>query len=578
MSDSAAPREPQKRLQLTRRDRVAYLIIFALAAIVMLPIFLQYFPNGHDAAWHYRWAGGFINALAEGSLYPRWHAEADFGQGSPVFIYYPPLSFYVVAAFSTVATEPIAAIKLACWLALTLSGLTMYAFGRSFFSCSISLLAAAFYLLAPYHLFDLYTRSALSEFWAIAWVPLLLHTARRACLGGEARAVAYLAMSYALMVFTNVPIAFAITVALVIYVLCMTRDLRRLTRFAAGLTLGAGLAAIYAVPVVFERKYVNIDRILGFYRDLFLYTDLGSVFNAPAAAPGPGTDLFLINSNWIALGLLPLFALASLIIWNRRGLDSHSRFDAPTRRAIWVITAFSLLMTARISLPIWQVIPGISVIQFPTRWLLIVSAGVSLLVADSISILPRSGKLRFIYAGALASAIAFNLAISALTVARTPLNDRWYKGRQLSNIETREYHPVWWDGERHEELEEAPAIVSSGDAHVSAIDDSGVRQSYEVSASTESALRFRTLYFPGWVARADGRAIGIEPSKEGNILLTIEPGERTLTLSFEDTWPRSAGKLLSVISFMLWLAILLRPVFRIRRQSLESESETVSRG
>ena len=544
----------------------------------MLPIFLQHFPNGHDSAWHYRWAGGFINAIAEGSLYPRWYAEANYGQGSPVFIYYPPLSIYAVAAFSTIATEPAEAMKLACWLALSLSGVTMYAFGRSFFSRVVSLLAAAFYMLAPYHLFDLYSRSALSEFWAFAWVPLLLHTARRTLLEGEARAVAYLAMSYALMLLTNVPIAFAITLALLIYAPCMTRDLRRLMRFAAGMMLGAGLAAIYAVPVAFERKYVSIERILGFYRDLFLFGELGPVFAAPVAAPGSGTELFLINSDWIALGLLILFALASLLIWNKRRLYEHGRFDARARRAIWLITAFSLLMTIRISLPIWEMIPGISVLQFPTRWLLIVSAGVSLLVAASASILPRSGKLRFIYAGALASAIVFNLTISALTVARTPLNDRWYKGRQLSNIDTREYHPVWWDGERHDELEESPFIVSSGDASVSAIDDSGTRQSYEVSARTESALRFRTLYFPGWVARADGKVIGIEPSEKGNILLTIEPGEHTLTLSFEDTWPRRAGKLLSAISLMIWLAILLQPVFRAGPLSLKRKSETISRG
>jgi hypothetical protein len=568
MADSGDACESRKRLRITRRDQAAFLTILSLALLAMLPIFLRHFPKGHDAAWHYRWAIGFTNAIREGSLYPRWHAEANFGQGGPSLLYYPPLSFYAVAAFSAFVREPIAAIKLACWLALSLSGLTMYAFGRSFFSRGISLLAATVYMLSPYHLFDLYARSALSEFWAFAWVPLLLHAGRRACLEDEISAVPYLAISYALLILTNVPILFAATFVLLIYALCITRDLRRLLRFAAGMILGAGLAAIYAVPVIFERKYVNVSQIIGFNKDLFLFKNLSSVFNAPVAASGRGPEIFLTNSNWIAVSLLLLFALASLLTWRESGIDERVRFDRGTRRAIWVITAFSLLMSAWISLPLWRLIPAFSILQFPTRWLLVVTAGVSVMVAAAMSIATRSGKLRFIYAGVLATAIVFSLTISALTVARTPLNERWYKGRQLSNIETLEYHPVWWDGQPHDEFESAPVIVIGGDANVSAVDDAGSMQSYGVSANAESVLRFRTLYFPGWVARADDRAIAIEPSKEGNILVTIEPGEHTLTLSFEDTWPRTAGKLLSVVSFLTWLTILLQSALGERRRSL----------
>jgi hypothetical protein len=90
----------------------------------------------------------------------------------------------------------------------------------------------------------------------------------------------------------------------------------------------------------------------------------------------------------------------------------------------------------------------------------------------------------------------------------------------------------------------------------------GARQSYMVSASTKSLLRFRTLYFPGWIARTDDGAIGIEPSKEGNILVSIEPGEHALTLSFEDTGPRTAGKLLSAVSLLVGLTIFLKPVWQ----------------
>jgi hypothetical protein len=88
------------------------------------------------------------------------------------------------------------------------------------------------------------------------------------------------------------------------------------------------------------------------------------------------------------------------------------------------------------------------------------------------------------------------------------------------------------------------------------IKGSGIKQSYDVTADTLSVLRFRSLYFPGWVARVDGRATAIEPSKEGNIELAVDQGEHHLSLSFEDTWPRILGKFISALSILMVVAML----------------------
>jgi uncharacterized membrane protein YfhO len=125
--------------------------------------------------------------------------------------------------------------------------------------------------------------------------------------------------------------------------------------------------------------------------------------------------------------------------------------------------------------------------------------------------------------------------------------------KKLDNKEVPEYHPIWWDGEFNKKFAETPAIVDEGDAVVRAIDDKGIEQSYDVSAGSHSLLRLRPLYFPGWVARLDDKPVEIWPSEEGNIVLNVEPGEHRLTLSFEDTWPRRAGKLISAASLLCFL-------------------------
>src|SRR6266581_4400441 len=109
-----------------RREVFACAGVLVLAAILMLPAFVQGFPAGFDAVRHYRWTSEFIDALRDGAIYPRWLPSANNGQGSPVPLYYPPLPFYVASAFSLVAGNTLRAIVLSCWLALALSGLTMY--------------------------------------------------------------------------------------------------------------------------------------------------------------------------------------------------------------------------------------------------------------------------------------------------------------------------------------------------------------------------------------------------------------------------------------------------------------------
>ena len=96
----------------TRVDLISLLIIASAAMVLLLPIFLRGFPDGADTAYHYRWSYYFCEALREGAIYPRWLAGANRGYGSPTMFYYPPLPFYVIAAFNVVARNLLLAMKL----------------------------------------------------------------------------------------------------------------------------------------------------------------------------------------------------------------------------------------------------------------------------------------------------------------------------------------------------------------------------------------------------------------------------------------------------------------------------------
>jgi hypothetical protein len=553
-NEAEAPLNWEQRLsiRLARRGWIAAAFCCVVAAIATLPLFTSGFPRGNDAIKHYRWSTEFATALKDGSLYPRWFPEANHGEGSPLPIYYPPVPFYVSAAFNVVVGNMLTAISLSCWFALALSGLTMYGLSRLALSRPASLVAAALYMLIPYHMLDLYLGSAISEFWSFAWVPLIFYFVYRVGEQDGWLALGGLALGYALLLQTHVPSAFLTSLALPIFALSLTRDYKRLFRVAAGLALGAGLSAIFVVPILFERKYIQIGRVVlrRDYRNYFLFEQLGPAFKT-ILIPSEGID-YSLQADLAAFGLLLFLAVAAALMWRERRAGGPN-LPGKLWLASLIITAITLLMTARLTAPLYRVVPGLVFLLFPFRWLLVCSAGATFLAAASVSLVTNDARRRKPYAAALVIVAAFNLTVSALAVARMPQDAEGLEKRRTRR-EAPEYHPVWWGGDQNQALKETPAVVDSGDAVIQPIDEKGVKQSYDVSASSESVVRLRPLYFPGWVARVDDKPVAIWPSADGNIELKIEPGEHRLTLSFEDTWPRRAGKLLSAASLLCLLA------------------------
>jgi uncharacterized membrane protein YfhO len=538
------------------------LLAFGLATIVMMPIFGHGLPPISDIFAHYRWSDGFIDALREGAIYPRWLSTLNYGMGGPSTNYYPPLPFFVVAAFYLITMNTLKAMAFSCWLALALSGLAMYIFARSSLSRRASLLAAALYILAPYHVLDLYHRAALAEFWAFIWVPLILYATRRVATGEGWGAVALLAISFSLLLLTHVLTSFATALFLPIYVIFITRNKRKIAKIAAGLALGAGLSAIFLAPLILESDYVRLKFGLNKYSRFFLIENLPLALKSDSRQPDDLPRLFYQAPDYYffeatVIILIPLFALTAFFIWKRW---RDARQNAPQfahLRAVCVVTLFGLLMTTRLSHPLWLALPGLPYMQFPFRWLLVASAGISFLSAAVCSAMTQQRQWRNAYGAAIALLIALNFVLTIYIIVRQPRGEQAIP-QKASNMDVREYRPRWWDFENYHEQGSAPVTVNGGEAEVQVIDGTGARQSYRVAASAESRLVFRTLYFPGWVGRVDGSAVEISPSEQGNIQCLVEPGDHQLTLSFEDTWPRAAGKLISAVCFIIAVAMLYR--------------------
>ena len=101
------------------------------------------------------------------------------------------------------------------WIALTLSGCSMFLLARRFLERRDAIFAAALYAANPYHIVIVYWRSAFAELLAGALLPLLLLYVLRSEEEGS-ETILPLALIVAAAWLTNVPSAIMLTYSLVL--------------------------------------------------------------------------------------------------------------------------------------------------------------------------------------------------------------------------------------------------------------------------------------------------------------------------------------------------------------------------
>ncbi|HUV89309.1 MAG TPA: 6-pyruvoyl-tetrahydropterin synthase-related protein, partial [Anaerolineae bacterium] len=83
---------------------------------------------------------------------------------------------------------------------------------------------------------------------------------------------------------------------------------------------------------------------------------------------------------------------------------------------------------------------------------------------------------------------------------------------------------------------------------VQVVEHGPLHDRFAISSSVKLVLRLYTFYFPGWRATVDGQEVEIEVAQpEGFITLWVPAGQHEVLVRFEDTPPRTAGWIVSVV-------------------------------
>ena len=526
------------------------LVVMATSFAVILPFFFLGSPSGHDFEFH---VNSWMEVLGQwklGIVYPRWAALAQYGYGEARFVFYPPVSWTLGAALG--ALLPWKAVSGAyVWLALTLSGCSMFLLARCWLARRDAIFAAALYAANPYFIVIVYWRSAFAELLAGALMPLLLlHLLR---LEDEKANAVPLALVVAAAWLTNIPAAVMLNYSLVLLAVILAflnHSPRVLLRGALAVLLGAALAAFFLIPAAYEQRWVNIAEVLSpgvRPQDNFLFVKIADVDH----------NRFNLLVSVVASTEIILLAIAAFLSrsWRRR--------QPRVWRMLLGWALFATLLNFSFTAWLWNHMPELRYLQLPWRWLLCLNVTLALLV----TLASRRWFVRLVLCLAMLAVLVFAWHRVQAPWWETSADFREMLEHQQSGAGyegTDEYVPLGADP--YEIKQDAPRVALDHSDTAIQIQQLQIQQwnaeskMFTTVVTHPGQLVLRLFNYPAWRVEVNGQAVATSTQEvTGQMLIPVTAGENRVRILFTRTWDRTLGGLISVLTALsLGIFVALR--------------------
>ena len=564
------------------------LILAGVCLLAISPFFWWGSPSGHDFEFHvFSWME-VLGQWRQGILYPRWAGLAHFGYGEARFLFYPPFSWTLGAAIG--ALLPWGTVPGAyCWLAIMLAGVAMYRLAREWLQPADALFAAAFYAVNPYHLVIIYWRSAYAELLAAALLPLVLlcllrlqEPAAQEPAGSDPlpptfRPTLYLSMVLAAAWLTNAPAAVMIHYSTAGLALLMAareafrngigeqsrraRVTRPLVRTAIAILLGAGLAAFYLVPAIYEQRWVDISQVMApgvRPQDNFLFTRTGD--------PDHNRFNFLIST--VALAEV---ALLALVLWfsrpsktNRREREREDTQGNIAALSPWRLLAtwgaVTALLLCSVSQFFWQHLPKFRFVQLPFRWLLCMNAALAVL----LTMASKRWTVRI---------LAYAVLLATVVIAGFRIQPPWWDTsddlQEMSDAVrdgtgyegTDEYVPTGADA--YDLKKDLPRVSDEAGATLATrmLAWGPTEKHFVVHSAAAQDLTLRLFSYPAWQVVVNGHPVPTEKTESTRLIVVpVAAGDNDIHIYFRRTKDRLVGKSVALLSVIFFVVLWMNPV------------------
>lgn len=509
----------------------------------------------------------FSAARDQGWFLPRWVQSLNAGLGSPLFSFYPPMTYMVMDALHRVGFDHIMAWRVI--VALGFAAGASGAFALALWLCkdaTIALTCSVLYAFGPYLLHDLFGRGS-PEGLALCLVPWVLWCLLRLSERPSGGLTVLTSLLWATLCLTHTLAAvISLPVFLLLAVYAGARHgPRTLGAPVIAIALGTLLTAFYTVPFLLEQPYVRFENVHShaYVQPVMNVTGPAFVFGVPALLDaGYGA-----RSLWeprlgplygaILLGGLIAFPMAFLRTRRNPAFLLFAGALALEGGLFWLQTAYATWF--------WRALPALQVIQF--RWRLLAACGLTnlLILASLLHWLPdkvRAWMACFLLAGAMAVALPFiypELYRRYATFTSTPT----IRDAQVFSLAHTapdltghfEFAPreriAAYTLDEFDRVQSGPFANLPDGARVGQISWRDGHVAVEVTTPIAWDAQLHVLFYPGWVGTVDGHPTTLRAAPEtGYCVVSVPAGSHTIALDYRGTRVQHISELVSILALL----------------------------
>lgn len=368
------------------RDRIVISLLIAISA--SLPLLFSGITEGHDLMFHLMRIEGLANEIKVGHIPSRVQSVWMSDYGYPVSIYYGDILLYFPALLRICGFSINAAYKV---FIFTVNFFTAYfgyvCFRNIFKDQKIAAIMSLVYSTAAYRLVDIYVRSAVGEYCALIFFPIIsmavykLYSDENTGLRNNVSAGLLLALGMTGIVTSHILSAemTAVVLALVFAVMIgKSFRINQLRTWIIGVVATCALSAYFIVP--FLDYYINTN-----VQIQNLYKGYPIKIQEKGACIG---DFFAVFKNLIWMQLSPGLALMTVLMIGIVLLILKRKMSATTKRILF-LSVVVLWMSSN-CFP-WDILAHkfaimnmLAQIQFPWRWIGVANIMLTLLMGQLV--------------------------------------------------------------------------------------------------------------------------------------------------------------------------------------------------
>jgi len=518
--------------------------LLLITSVYLTPFLKIPFFQTHDGANQVARIGAYYKAFSDGQFPPRWAGSLNYRFGSPVFIFFYPLSGYIGSFLHWIGLGLEASYKALLAICFLLAPVTFYVWCSKFLKKEAAFFASLLYGLAPYHFLDMYVRGDIGEILGFIFIPLIFYCIDEISENYKIKTIALGGLFYGLLLLSHNGLSLIFTPVFFFYILAFGKNTKVLFYRFAIILLGLISSAYFWVPALLESKYVTGSKFIAdMYKENF--PTLGQII---FSSWGFGADVGKVGGLSPQLGILNCLAILvilALVIKKKK---------VEKKIAFWlIIFAVSVFLSIHSSSFLWNKIPLVKLLQFPWRIVGLSSFCAAVLggyVAENI----LSKKTTIV---SIIILLLFSFQFIRL-IPQASKTDQAYFNFTGTTFFREEATPIWTAGDPYA-FPKQPIEVIGGNGAISNISRKSQIHTFKTDSSTQLSIIDNTTYFPGWKVFVDSQSVPIEfqdINHRGLITFRVPAGSHEVSVRFEETGIRKVSDILSLCGLLLIVVIL----------------------